>query len=348
MIVNEETVKYPNLYDISFKVTEPEYRADEAYSASQIGSYQRDGIEEVAKSTSSLLAGSVLDTLCTDVENFYSLFEIADVTLPTEGLKDIAEEFISAGKALYECTDEEIYVTAMKNNYGASNWKVSTVVDKVKNGIGEYVELMVKSGREGKRIITPKMFLDATEMKSILIDRYPDLFNKELPDHQEVYYQLKFKAPITFGKENSTILYLRSMLDIIKVDHEKKTITPIDLKTKWDKEEQFVDSFFKWRYVYQSGIYSWIINKAIIGTPFSEYIVEPFQFIVISNNSRRPFRFEVKPDVPFNMRDYKYNGEVIPNWVNVLYDMHVTRTEGRKYKLCENNGFMNIELKNYI
>lgn len=333
--------------ELSWNVTEAEYRADPAFSTSQIGSYQRDGIEVVFKSSPSLLAGSVLDTLCTDFYNFENVYSICDVSMPTADTKPIATELIDMGIPFSELSNTTIYEVARRNDYGASNWKEETVAKKIKESLSEYVDAMIEATKTNKEVISSKMYNDALECKDILTEKFPDLFGESLvlEDHEKVYNQLKFKVRLFI---DSNPVYLRGMLDKIKVDYLNKIITPIDLKTKWEKEEQFIDSFFKWRYVYQSGIYRYLLTETIKQDEyFKDFTIAPFEFVVISNKTRRPFKFTVEEANLFNNADYVYKGEVIPSWTSVLYDMYMTKAAGNEYKLIENNGFMTINLKEY-
>ena len=89
-----------SLYDVSWKVTEPEYRADSAYSYSTIVRFTREGFSKLNKlydrvETSSLTFGSMVDTLLTDgQEAFDNLFLVAE-------FPNISDNLISIAKYLY-------------------------------------------------------------------------------------------------------------------------------------------------------------------------------------------------------------------------------------------------------
>ena len=72
------------LFDISWKVSEDEYRNDSAYSYSTISRFNREGFDNLDKlfdkiETPSLTFGSMVDTLITgSEEEFNEKFEVAD------------------------------------------------------------------------------------------------------------------------------------------------------------------------------------------------------------------------------------------------------------------------------
>ena len=87
-----------SLYDISWKVSEEEYRADSAYSYSTIARFDREGFNNLDKlfdklETPSLLFGSLVDTLLTDgQEEFDRRFEVADFPVLSDTLIQITRK----------------------------------------------------------------------------------------------------------------------------------------------------------------------------------------------------------------------------------------------------------------
>ena len=81
-----------SLYDLSWQVSEEEYRADPAYSYSTIARFNREGFDNLDKlydklETPSLLFGSMVDTLLTDgQEEFDKRFEVAQFPAISDNL----------------------------------------------------------------------------------------------------------------------------------------------------------------------------------------------------------------------------------------------------------------------
>ena len=77
-----------SLYDISWQVSEPEYRADPALSYSTLARYEREGFNNLDKlfdkiESPSLVFGSAVDTLITgSEEDFNAQFMVAELTAP--------------------------------------------------------------------------------------------------------------------------------------------------------------------------------------------------------------------------------------------------------------------------
>ena len=83
----------------------------------------------------------------------------------------------------------------------------------------------------------------------------------------------------------------KSLLDNLIVDHENKTIQPIDIKTTGDGVYDFSYSFIKWRYYIQASFYTYAVeywkssldaSEMYQGKNISDYLVLPFKFIVAS------------------------------------------------------------------
>lgn len=76
---------------------------------------------------------------------------------------------------------------------------------------------------------------------------------------------------------------------LIIVDHNTKTITPVDLKTSSKSEWDFYKSFIDWDYQIQARLYWRIIRNVLDKDPvFKDYKLEDYRFIVVN-------RFTLKP-----------------------------------------------------
>ena len=88
-----------NFKDISWQVTEPEYRASKNLSYSTLATFLREGLPGLKKtldgekkSSSSLLFGSLFDTMLTGAEDFDKLFLVGDFKQPTQAVLNIINE----------------------------------------------------------------------------------------------------------------------------------------------------------------------------------------------------------------------------------------------------------------
>lgn len=79
------------------------------------------------------------------------------------------------------------------------------------------------------------------------------------------------------------------MFDRIIVDHDAKTIQPIDLKTSGKKEEKFELSALEWDYYIQASMYTQILLDVISEDEyFKDFTILPFKFVVINRFERTP------------------------------------------------------------
>lgn len=86
----------------------------------------------------------------------------------------------------------------------------------------------------------------------------------------------------------------KSELDILVIDHAKKTIYPKDLKTTYDNES-FEIGYLKHKYYLQAAFYHLATQYWAKENNLEEYTVMPMEFIVgdTSSNNRRPVRFQL-------------------------------------------------------
>ena len=140
-----------SLYDISWQVSEEEYRADSAYSYSTIARFNREGFDNLDKlfdklETPSLLFGSMVDTLLTDgQEEFDRKFIVAQFPDIPDSIikvvKDIFREFNLTHRKLESIPDSEIIMRAASFNY-QPNWKPETRAKVIKEKGAEYYQLL--------------------------------------------------------------------------------------------------------------------------------------------------------------------------------------------------------------
>lgn len=85
---------------------------------------------------------------------------------------------------------------------------------------------------------------------------------------------------IKVNEEGRVAVRIKVLLDFIKVDHNTKRISPIDLKsTSKLATEDFIDSLIKYGYIDQDSMYSEIVQYWR-DAHFPEYEIDDFQFIV--------------------------------------------------------------------
>ena len=316
-----------SLYNISWKVTEEEYRKSPALSYSTIARFHRDGFDGLDKlfdkiESPSLVFGSMVDALITGGQDeFDNIFIVAEFpNIPDSQINVIKQLFNSYSEnynSLLKIPDNFIIVATEVLDF-QKNWKPETRVKVIKENGVEYYNLLHIS--IGKTLVNTKDYQDAQAcVKALKENAFTSEFfveNNPFDKTIERLYQLKFQGEYEGVK-------LRCMADLIMVDHENKVVTPIDLKTSFKKEWNFPSSFIQWGYWIQAQLYWYIIRQNMDNDPlYKDYKLANYQFIVISNNSRIPLIWEY-PDTKAEVDCYygKNNEIECKNWRKIVKEL---------------------------
>jgi hypothetical protein len=284
----KEKKERPSFYNISWPVTEEEYRADPALSYSTISKYERTGFDGIKflfdkVETPSLTFGSAVDSLITGgKEEFDSRFLVADFPALSPSMTEIVKHIFHVyGEKYDKLTDipDDAIILITKLMSFQLNWKAETRARVIKESGSEYYRLLFLA--KDKTVLDAKTYeavLRAVKALKTFKSTY-DYFKETSPfENVERLYQLKFKAQL-----DGT--WYRCMADLIVVDHDKKTVQPIDLKTSSKREWDFHKSFIDWRYDIQARLYWRLIRTTMDGDPyFKDFKLLPYKFIVVNRN----------------------------------------------------------------
>lgn len=286
------TSSKPNLRKIAEDWDEEYYRSRPELSYSQLSKYAREGFNGYLTlnehiETPSLTFGSALDCLLTEgKDSFKKKYYASTSVLPDSKSKMVIDCLIKmTPKDIVDIRSVPIsyWEKALDSVDFYSNLKLDTRIGKFKNNGSiepkyyDYFKLIKESG--DKTPLDTDTYSRVKECeRSILCNRIiskwftPDLFGEV-----EIFHQLKFKA--TFGKVS-----YRCMADAILVDHNKKLILPLDLKTTSKQVYDFYKSFIEWRYDIQARLYWRIINSCAKHSPeFKDYTVGNYVFAVVNS-----------------------------------------------------------------
>lgn len=285
-----------SLKEISWQVTEPEYRADDALSYSTLAKFAREGFDKLGSlfdkvETPSLTFGSAVDALITGgQEEFDKNFLVANFP----AIKDSVEKVVKSLFASYGTTCRTIndikeadIITATEVNGFQLNWKPETRAKVIKEQGFEYYNLMFLA--KDKKIISEelKQKVDSAVEALRTSEATKFYFEPNNPFNKDIerFYQLKFKA-------NINGIDFRCMADEIVVDHQNKVIHPVDLKTSSHTEWEFYKSFAQWRYDIQSRLY-WRIIRANMDKDevYKYYELSDYTFIVVNKETLTPLKW---------------------------------------------------------
>lgn len=305
----------PNLYDISWKVSEEIYRQDKSLSYSTLARYSRDGFNKLDKlfediDTPSLTFGSAVDALITGgQEEFDSNFMVAEFPAISDNLQTIAKVLFGRyGKEkrnIADIGDDIIASVGAECDFYVNEKYKNYRVKLIKEGCQDYYSLMYAA--TGKKVISGKTRDEVLEtVKTLKTDLATQFyFTKDTPFNSiQRFYQLKFKASFA-GVD------YRCMADLIVVDHKNKTIQPVDLKTSSHAEWDFFISFIQWCYHIQGRLYWRIILNNIQGSEeFAGYKVLPYKFIVINKYTLTPLVWTFEDTCTYGTLYYGKNKQI--------------------------------------
>ena len=278
--------------EISWLVSEEEYRKDTALSYSTLAKYNREGFNGLHKlfdriDTPSLTFGSAVDSIITGgKEEFEDRFMVAD-------FPDIPDSIIAIVKYLYKLDngvsrsinsipDYNIIAATEAFKYQL-NWKPETRAKVIKEKGEEYYSLLSLAG--DKTILNTATYIEVMQavdaLKSSEATKW--YFATDNPfENIERHYQLKFKATLD-GVD------YRCMSDLLVVDNDKKIIYPVDLKTSSHTEWDFYQSFVDWHYHIQARLY-WRIIRHVMDNDevYKDYKLDDYRFIVVNKRTLTP------------------------------------------------------------
>lgn len=277
--------------EISWLVTEDEYRQDSALSYSTLAKFNREGFNGLHKlferiDTPSLTFGSAVDSIITGgMQEFEERFMVAD-------FPSIPDSIVAIVKSLHSNIDTYRSLSAIPDNIIINatelykyqlNWKPDTRAKVIKEKGEEYYTLLTLA--ENKTVLNTETYNDVMRAVDSLKSNNSTkwYFANDNPfEAIERLYQLKFKA------EFNGITY-RCMSDLLVVDHDKKIVYPCDLKTSSHTEWDFYKSFIDWSYHIQARLYWRIIRHCMDKDEiFKDYKLDDYRFIVVNKRTLTP------------------------------------------------------------
>lgn len=232
------------------------------------------------KKTKSLDFGSLVDTLLTRPEDFESDYHIINAKVPSEGYMKLLTEYIRLREVYEEeFSNLELFdkdatiLTARSNVAFQSNWKDATVIDKFNEECKSYLDEY--EAAEGKIIMSS---FDNERANVLSSNAKTNQFTAKYftpADGIEIIYQL----PIVYKTPEDRVV--KSLLDILYIDHNNKTIQPNDIKTFSDN---FIKNYYSYKYYYQGAIYSFGAQAYAIEHGLLDYTILPFEFLTLDTS----------------------------------------------------------------
>lgn len=327
-----------SIRELAWNVSEPEYRADPAISYSTLSRFEREGWRKIGSlfdkiDTPALTFGSAVDTMLTDgVDAFNERFAVCEFPNISDNLKQIAKalhrKFKDEYRKLSAIPEQEIDNMATVFNYYANAKYAEYRVKQIKENCDEYYSLLTLA--EGKTVLSQDDYNDVIkcldELKSNPATK-PYFWVNPFDTDVEKVFQLKFKAEWNGHS-------VRCMFDELWVDHKRKIIIPIDLKTTGHPEDEFKSSFAQWRYDIQAKLYTYILYQNIKKDEyFKDFRILEYNFIVINRRTLSPLVWVF--DQNFSEIDFMdEKGNILRDWRKIIEELkHYLEFPNARYSM---------------
>lgn len=253
--------------------------------------------------------------------------------------------------------ENEIYEISRQADisYGKGNYTKERVVKEVVEKGEEYFEMLCNVGN--KTIITFEDNLKAVEQVEILKNHpgskgyFVRQEGEELFFQKELFIPIKDYGPLPFfvnNKLRSTILYKKGALDIIRVNHIKRTIRNADFKTSYDAyKHTFLKAIRKYRYGTQVSYYDTLL-AAWRDEHYPGYTILPPVNITIDSFLRKPQVYLYKKEELDLLRygGVDKKGEIIKGWEETLAEIrwHIEHDIWDNSREMEEYGHIEVQL----
>ncbi len=283
-----------SLKDYSLKLADQDYHDYPAWSYSKIAKYAKTGfaaiatLDEKQKPTAAMTFGSLFDCMLTQGSKATkSKYAVFDRTVP-DAERRVLDTLVSTCTApCFETLTSKEITTATETCQYYPNWGY----DAKYRHLVEYADYYLVR-RSGKTIVTEDEWSDAFSMMTIFRnDSYlKTLFGTKSSDTVEYIYQAQYVVDYTLPSGQT--IPVKIMPDLIKVDHEAKTIQLVDLKTSGDPAWNFKENFVRLAYYIQAKLYSDVMRIVMDkDEDYKSYTILPYLFTDISRTDKVPVTY---------------------------------------------------------
>ena len=322
-----------SLKNFTSNITESEYHSHPAWSYSQIARYAREGFSAITNihnpitATAAMEFGSLLDAMLTQPENVNDMYVVLDSTPPPAETAAIDALLTLTSFSKFEDIPERAFEAATATYQ--PKWKLDTKINKLAQ-YKDYYELK----RSGKKIVSREDWNDAAEMANIIHnDIYlKDIFGQGIKNGIEYLYQMKIFFDVLVEIDgDECCVNMKAMPDLVVVNHNDKTIQPVDLKTSSLPAYNFPESFIKFRYDIQASIYTCaLMNLKNADTSYVDYKILPYLFVDISREDKVPLVFNYDPLSEEQIQGLSYGEYHYKHWTELLAEIIKYENEAAK------------------
>ena len=327
--------------DISWLVSEDEYRNDAALSYSTLATFKREGFNALShlmdrKESGSLLFGSCVDSIVTGgFEDFDERFIVMDIPEVTPSIQKVIKSCFNQwgemANVLSKIPDDKLIDIINECEY-QPRWRDVNRIKSIRDDGATYYKALINSA--GKQVVTTEMYTDVLNCVNQLkncdstrwyfLDEQVDDYTIENKSNIERLYQLKFKT--SFDGIN-----YRCMSDLLVIDHDAKIVYPIDLKTSSHNEWDFFKSFVEWDYQIQARLY-WRIIRNIMDADdyFKDFELDDYRFIVVNKKSLFPLVWKFGDTKKYGQLAYNKDKIIFKDPFDLGYELNFYLTNQPK------------------
>lgn len=224
--------------------------------------------------------GSLVDCLAFTPDLFNEQFLISGVNKPTEKMGEVFEEFLKCEiPPTFELHDVSHLILGARARIGY-NPKMNdiTFLEKFNEACLNYWDVITKAGE--REVISQQVYDKALKYVNRLHENpYTSKYLKKSERGVELFFQvpLFYKIEGVDGK---------SLIDCLYINHEKKLIRVLDLKTTGDSSLWFESSFLKFKYYLQAALYLHAVKETVLPGYPGYSLDNEFRFIVIDEYSQ--------------------------------------------------------------
>lgn len=179
------------------------------------------------------------------------------------------------------------------------------ILDDFKKDGEAYFDILMEN--IGKTVVDVSLMDKARIVGNKLLH---DPFTAFLFRHDDKDYFTHFPIEWRYRLSETQSIACKSELDMLILDHDHRTIQPMDLKNTYDNES-FDYMYIKNSYYLQNAFYDKAVKEWAAENDMDKYIVLPMMFIVgdTSSNNRRPLIYSTSSqDVVNGMYGFKLRG----------------------------------------
>ena len=277
-----------------------EYFALPLLSYSKLSAFDRVGpsIFEESENISdnnAVRIGSLVDDLLTDPDSIETKYFVVTAIKPTASLGQLIDACITSFPTMDDVMPNKVYQLAKGLKLWDNVKKEETYYKKFDtSSFWDYLKSHYARG--DRQMISFDDLHLAKKMAKTLVE---DIDTKDAfltDDNTEVIFQhveLWGEGEPTTPFSSDRFAGYKSKFDILRINHNKKTLQFVDIKTMQDKADQFERSFWMFRYYLQDTMY----QKALESLRDREYpdytLLDPYNIVGSQLEPEKAYKFEI-------------------------------------------------------